>query len=131
MKDEPVKLDFGASYGLKTAKAAALPDVDIEEFTAQPITQTQVSKVVQAKVSELEYCWLRLPASKRVAASTNLRLLVEASGTVAGAFAEGTLPAGVGACIEKLASRWTFPAADAGCEIEHALSFNAKSDALR
>ena len=134
VKELPVKFNFGEDYVLGP-KAAAAPSGEIEEvFVARSVTESQVAKVIQERAAELEYCWLRVPAAKRVAASANLKLMIEASGGVAGVFVEGALPRGVDACIEKVATRWAFPAADAGCEVEHALSLNnasAKTDALR
>lgn len=130
VKDAEVKFNFGADYALG-AKTMATPDVEEETFVAMSITQTQALKVVADKTAELEYCWLRVPAAKRTASSAALTLMIEPSGAVAGAFIEGTLPAGVATCIEKVAARWTFPAADAGAEIEHPLSFNGKTDTLK
>ncbi len=130
VKDAEVKFNFGADYALG-AKTMATPDVEEETFVAMSITQAQALKVVADKTSELEYCWLRVPAAKRTASSAALTLMIEPSGAVAGAFIEGTLPAGVATCIEKIAARWTFPAADAGAEIEHSLSFNGKTDTLK
>lgn len=131
VKEKAIKFNFGEDYVL-APKAATAPSGEVEEvFEAQTVNQAQVSKVVQERIADLEYCWLRIPAARRVAGSANLKLMIEANGAVAGAFVDGSLPAGVGACIEKLAARWAFPVADAGCEIEHAISLNTKSDTLR
>ena len=124
------KLDFGESYILG-ARTSAEPTSSEPTNGAKSVSDSQVGQVVRDRVEELEYCWLRLPASKRVATSATLHLAIEATGTVAGVTIDGTLPAGMSKCITAAASKWTFPAADSGCEIEHGISMGMKSDTVR
>jgi hypothetical protein len=79
---------------------------------------------VKSKADELEYCWIKLPAKQRVETSGMLHIAIEASGTVAGAWIDGSIPASVEKCMTDRAAKWTFPAADAGSEIEHPISFS-------
>jgi hypothetical protein len=123
------QLDYGQSYVLGARRAVEVT-ADTEKVEAKSISESAVSKVIKDRVDELEYCWLRLPAAKRVASSAVIHFAIEASGTVAGVDIEGTLPAGVGKCITAAASKWTFPSADSGCEAEHAISLGTKSDVV-
>jgi len=124
------KMNFGESYILG-GRDAAQPTVAEATQDAKSVTDSQVGKVVHERVEELEYCWLRLPASKRVATSATLHLAIEASGAVAGVTIDGELPVGMGKCITAAASKWTFPSADSGCEIEHGIAMGMKSDTVR
>ena len=131
LHEAPLKMNFGEDYILG-ARTSAEP-VSIEPGVQSPkgVTDSQVGKVVHDRVEELEYCWLRLPVSKRVATSATLHLAIEASGAVAGVTIDGVLPAGMAKCITAAASKWTFPSADSGCEIEHGISMGMKSDTVR
>jgi len=128
--EAPLKMNFGESYYLG-GRTSAQPTVAESTGDAKSVSDSQVGKVVHERVEELEYCWLRLPASKRVATSATLHLAIEASGAVAGVTIDGTLPVGMSKCITAAASKWTFPAADSGCEIEHGISMGTKSDTVR
>ncbi len=124
------KLDLGESYILG-GRVSAEPTAAEPTNDAKSVSNSQVGQVVRDRVEELEYCWLRLPASKRVATSATLHLAIEATGSVAGVTIDGVLPAGMSKCITAAASKWTFPAADSGCEIEHGISMGMKSDTVR
>ncbi|MBA3455831.1 MAG: hypothetical protein H0T42_22230 [Deltaproteobacteria bacterium] len=124
------KMNFGESYILG-ARTSAEPTSSEPTHDAKSVSDSQVGQVVRDRVEELEYCWLRLPASKRVATSATLHLAIEASGAVAGVTVDGVLPAGMSKCITAAASKWTFPSADSGCEIEHGISMGMKSDTVR
>ena len=123
------KMDFGESYILG-ARTSAEPTAAEPTQDAKSVSNSQVGQVLRDRVEELEYCWLRLPASKRVATSATLHLAIEASGAVVGVTIDGVLPAGMGRCITAAASKWTFPSADSGCEIEHGISMGMKSDTV-
>lgn len=125
--DEVSKLDLGLAYGLKTTRQAALPSVHVEDFEAKPLTENQVGSIVRERAEDLEYCWLRLPAKKRVVSAAILHLKIEASGKVAAVEVNGEMPAGVDKCIAQMASRWTFPAADAPSEIDHGIMLTTTS----
>ena len=122
------KLNLGLAYGLKE-RATALPDTtaDNEEFEVARLKENQVSAIVKERADDLEYCWLRLPSSKRVVSAAILHLSIEASGKVAAVEVNGDLPAGVGKCITQMAQRWTFPAADASTEIDHGIMLTTTS----
>lgn len=125
------KMDFGESYILGARTSAEPTSSEPTNDTAKTVSNSQVGQVVRDRVEELEYCWLRLPASKRVATSATLHLAIEATGAVAGVTIDGVLPAGMSKCITAAASKWTFPSADSGCEIEHGISMGMKSDLVR
>ncbi|MDB4961209.1 MAG: hypothetical protein JWP01_1208 [Myxococcales bacterium] len=132
--ETPIKFNFGESYGeglLNKTRTSAEPTSADPTLEAKSLSNSQVSKVVHDRVEELEYCWLRLPASKRVASSAVLHLAIEATGSVVGVTIEGELPATVGKCITAAASKWQFPSADSGCEIEHGIAMGTKSDMVR
>lgn len=130
-EEAPLKMNFGETYILGGRTSAQPTAVEPSRDAAKSVSDSQVGKVVHERVEELEYCWLRLPASKRVATSATLHLAIEASGAVAGVTIEGTLPVGMSKCITAAASKWTFPSADSGCEIEHGISMGTKSDTVR
>lgn len=129
--EAPLKMNFGEDYILGARTSAEPIAVEPGMQPAKSVSDSQVGKVVHERVEELEYCWLRLPVSKRVATSATLHLAIEASGTVAGVTIDGVLPAGMSRCITAAASKWTFPSADSGCEIEHGISMGMKSDTVR
>jgi hypothetical protein len=129
-KDIQVKGEFGADYTLGLRRGTEVVVGESDKAPARSVTESAVGKVVRERSEELEYCWLRVPAAKRTASSAVLKLMIEASGAVAGAELEGEVPAGVSKCITAAAAKWTFPAEDEGCEIEHGLSFNAKTDTM-
>lgn len=126
--EEVSKLDLGLAYGLKERKTA-LPDTaaDAEQFEVQRLNENQVGAIVKQRAEDLEYCWLRLPASKRVVSAAILHLNIEASGKVAAVEVNGDIPAGVGTCITRMAHRWTFPTADAATEIDHGIMLTTTS----
>lgn len=123
------ELDYGESYVLG-GRRTALPNADVETQEAKAVSDSQVGMVIRERVEELEYCWLRVPAKKRVASSAMMNLAIEATGAVAGVSLDGELPRGVDRCIERAVMKWNFPAADKGCEVEHPLSFGMKSDTV-
>lgn len=118
------KLRMGEDFGLKVDRAAAKPDCDEETFELKRVSNKEAVALVKSKSEELEYCWIKLPAKQRVETSALLHIAIEASGTVAGAWIDGTVPAAVEKCMTDRAAKWVFPAADAGSEIEHAISFS-------
>ena len=124
--DDVTTLDLGADYGLKKRRGA-LPDVHVEEFEAKSLTENQVGDIVRERAEDLEYCWLRLPAKQRVVSAAILKLSITAAGKVASVEVNGEMPAGVGKCITQMASRWTFPAADAPTEIDHGIMLTTAS----
>ncbi|MGE0400796.1 MAG: hypothetical protein AB7T06_29060 [Kofleriaceae bacterium] len=118
------KLDLGEDFGLKSARASAKPDCDEETFDLKRVSNKEAVALVKSKTDELEYCWVKLPAKKRVETSGILHIAIEASGSVAGAWIDGSVPAAVEKCMTDRAAKWVFPAADAGSEIEHGISFS-------
>lgn len=122
-KEQP-KLKLGEEFGLKTARASAKPDCDEETFDLKRVSNKEAIALVKSKSEELEYCWVKLPPKQRVETSAMLHIAIEASGVVAGAWIDGTVPAAVEKCMTERAAKWIFPAADAGSEIEHGVSFS-------
>lgn len=122
-KEQP-KLKLGDDFGLKSARASAKPDVDEETFELKTVSNKEAIALVKTKSEELEYCWIKLPPKQRVETSAILHIAIEASGLVAGAWIDGTVPAAVEKCMTDRAAKWIFPAADAGSEIEHGISFS-------
>jgi hypothetical protein len=126
-KTEKVDLDFGEGFVMKHESAqreTERPDVDEETFEAKGVSNKAAIALVKSKSDELEYCWMKLPAKQRTSTSASLHIAIEASGAVAGAWVDGSVPASGEKCLSERAAKWVFPAADAGSEIEHALSFS-------
>ena len=124
--DEVSKLNLGLAYGLK-ARKIEVPDTDEETFKAEGLKENQINAIVRERADDLEYCWLRLPPSKRVVSAAILHLSIEASGKVAAVEVNGDMPAGVGKCISQMAGRWTFPVADTASEIDHGIMLTTTS----
>ena len=122
-KEQP-KLNLGEEFGLRSARASAKPECDEETFDLKRVSNKDAVALVKTKSDELEYCWVKLPAKQRVETSAMLHIAIEASGAVAGAWIDGSIPAAVEKCMVDRASKWIFPAADAGSEIEHGISFS-------
>jgi hypothetical protein len=127
VKDIEVKGETGEDFVLGMRRATEVAVDDADKAPVRSVGETAVAKVVSERAEELEYCWLRVPAAKRTASSAMLKLMIEASGSVVFAELDGDVPAGVSKCVTAAASKWTFPAADEGCEVEHGLSFNANT----
>lgn len=122
-KEQP-KLKMGDDFGLKSARASAKPECDEETFELKKVSNKEAVALVKSKSEELEYCWVKLPPKQRVETSAVLHIAIEASGVVAGAWIDGAVPAAVEKCMTDRAAKWIFPAADAGSEIEHGISFS-------
>ncbi len=118
------KLKLGEEFGLRSDRASAKPDCDEETFDLRRVSNKEAVALVKTKADELEYCWVKLPPKQRIETSAMLHIAIEASGIVAGAWIDGTVPAAVEKCMTDRASKWIFPAADAGSEIEHGVSFS-------
>lgn len=125
-------LDLGNDFGLKKrATALPTPEIDTEQFEAKSLTENQVGDIVRERAEELEYCWLRLPAKQRVVSAAILHLEIAGSGKVTAIEVNGDMPAGVDKCITKMASRWTFPAADAPTSVDHGIMLTTASQKVR
>lgn len=92
---------------------------------AQKLSNADAGEVIKAHEGELEYCWNRLPASKRSAASAfTLHLAIDPRGKVTALSLGGDAPAALSKCLNTAAKRWLFPIADTKSEIDYPLSFN-------
>ncbi len=129
---DPAPKDLtGGTYELGARRSAEPAVGAARGIKPKSADTTELAEVIRNHRDEIEYCWLRVPAKKRVAASATMQLAIEASGAVAGVTFDGELPAGVEPCIEKFALKWTFPAADGGSIVEHAITLDATSDTLK
>src|SRR5688500_13356343 len=115
------KLNLGDSYGLK-ARKNTLPKADVERAATVTLNENQMTSVIKEHLDEVQYCWMRVPRGKRAVSAAILVLAVEPIGSVKSVEVNGDLPAGVAKCIEKVASRWLFPATDAAAEISHGIT---------
>jgi hypothetical protein len=115
------KLDLGESYGLK-ARKTALPKADVDRADVVTLSENQMTRVIKDHLDEVQYCWMRVPRGKRAVAAAILVLAIEPIGRVKSVEINGDLPAGVATCIQKVASRWLFPATDAAAEISHGIT---------
>ena len=128
--DEISKLNLGLGYGLKP-RTVEVPETDAETFEAKGLKENQVTAIVRERSEDLEYCWLKLPPSKRVVSAAILHLSIGTTGKVATVEVNGDLPAGVGKCITQMAGRWAFPAADVASEIDHGIMLTTTSQKIR
>lgn len=119
------QLNYGTSFGLK-ARDATPPKAAEQDPIIQikSLTDSQANKVVKDKLVDVENCWLKLPAAKRVTSSATLHLAVE-NGMVVEARVDGALPKGVAACITAATDRWAFPVTDARSEVEQGIVLTA------
>jgi hypothetical protein len=114
---------FGDGYELKGRSSSGPRVVDtsmVRSLSERP------NRVLGDRLDDLEVCWLRLPASKRVTSAATLRVTIEAAGHVTAARVDGELPAGVGKCITAAAGRWSFPVADTRAEVEHGITLTTR-----
>jgi hypothetical protein len=120
-KAAPKKPNFGDSYDpLSKGRSSSGPNI-VDTSVVRNVSERS-NRSIKDKIDDLEVCWLKLPAAKRVAAAALLHVTVEASGVVTASRIDGELPAGVGKCITGAAARWTFPVGDARTELEHGIS---------
>ena len=120
------QLNYGASFGLRS-RSAEQPKAAEQDPAVQikSLTDSQANRVVKDKLVDVENCWLKLPAAKRVTSSATLHIAVE-NGMVVAARVDGELPKGVAACITAATDRWAFPVTDARSELEQGLVLNAR-----
>ncbi len=122
---KPVKKpNFGDAFELK-GRSSSGPRI-VDTAVVRTVTEHQAGRVIKDKIADLENCWLRLPAGRRIASAATLHVTVEAAGTVTAARLDGELPAGVGKCITAAAGRWTFPATDGRTELEHGITLTSR-----
>lgn len=117
------KPNFGESFELKSRFASRPRAIDP---TIVKNVEVQSTRAIKDKIGDVEYCWLRLPANRRLASSAILRLTVEAAGHVSSVRIDGALPAGVAKCISTVAGRWTWAPEDSRSEIEHGVTLTSK-----
>jgi hypothetical protein len=119
------KLNYGSTYVLGAKHAVEKPLGETEPAAAlAKHVDSPLEAVVNGKISDVEVCWLKLPAAKRVASSATVHLVVE-NGMVTATNIDGKLPDGVASCITAATDRWAFPVLDAKAELDHALTFQA------
>jgi hypothetical protein len=124
-KPPPKKPNFGESFDLHARRTTQPRDVD--PATVRSLSEHQAGAVIKTRLDDLENCWLRLPAAKRIAGGATLRVTIEATGVVSSArISDADLPAGVGKCITSAAARWTFPASESRAEIEHGITLTTR-----
>jgi hypothetical protein len=123
-KKAPV-IRYGESFDLsRPARKAARPvDEDIMEIEYRTVSLAQVGKVIKDRAADLEYCWLRLPATHRKHETTALlRLSIHPTGTLASAEVLGQVPPACTKCILAQASKWTFPEADTLTTVDYPIT---------
>jgi hypothetical protein len=119
------QLHYGETFGLR-ARTSEQPKAAEHDPMIQikSLTESQANKVVQDKLVDVENCWLKLPAAKRIASSVQLHLAVE-NGMVVEARVDGQLPKGVAQCITAATDRWAFPVTDARSELDQGIVLNS------
>ncbi len=121
--DAWAKLNYGVGYGLKD-RHASRPKGDVEPVVELKTgTESLMTHTVENRIGDIEVCWLKLPAKRRVASSAIVHLVVE-GGSVTQAHVDGELPAGVASCITAATNQWAFPFVEGRSEVEHAITFH-------
>ena len=118
------KPDIGASFDPLKPRHAALPTADQEIAAKGVVTERQVDQKVKDRSDDLEYCWLRVPAGKRISTTAIMHISIDETGLVSEARMEGELPAGVEKCMTSAAKSWRFAVTGSKCELEHAFTLN-------
>lgn len=115
--------DAGDSFALgRPSRAAATPVGDAAPIVElRGLSTAQVGAVVKAKRTDLEACWLRVPAAQRGATTAVLRFAIDATGEVTSADVAG-VPDTARGCIAAAAASWTFPAADIATDADYAIA---------
>jgi hypothetical protein len=93
------------------------------QMEAQTVSAAQAGAVIKGHGGDLEYCWHRVPASKRDASAFTLHLTIDARGAVTSMSLGGDAPAQLSTCLSSASKRWEFPTADTTSEIDYPLSF--------
>ena len=120
------QLNYGETFGLRSRNSEQPKAAEHDPVVQiKSLTESQANKVVNDKLVDVENCWLKLPAAKRVTTSATLHLAVE-NGMVVAARVDGELPKGVAQCITAATDRWAFPVTDSRSELEQGIVLNAR-----
>ncbi len=118
------KRNYGEGYDPLKPRSARHPRV-ADTPSVRPVIESERAhangRSLYDKVRDVEYCWLRVPARRRVATSATLHVTVEPMGNVSSVRVDGELPRGVARCMSKVGSRWRFAVADTRSELEQAI----------
>ena len=119
------QLNYGTTYALRSRNSEMPKSAEQDPIVQiKSLTESQANKVVKDKLVDVENCWLKLPAAKRITSSATLHLAVE-NGMVVAARVDGELPKGVASCITAATDRWAFPVTDSRSELEQGIVLNA------
>jgi hypothetical protein len=118
------KLNCGESYVLGARKNQV--PVAEEQPKQKSLTDAQIANVVNSHLSEVQYCWNRLPAKQRAQdASIVLALSIAPKGDIVDKTLIGDAPAEVKACVGDAIGRWAFPAVELASDIEYPISLHS------
>ena len=124
VKEQAVKFNFGTDTSSACARPPRSPPTrrrTPRSRSPRPRSRRSSARRWTSSSTAGCACPPRNAPRRRRSSTSRLR-----PGTVALASVEGDLPAGVAKCITAAANKWTFPSADAGCEIDHGISLNAR-----
>jgi hypothetical protein len=111
------------------AHRTATPRAEMkQEVLAKPrtLTDSQVAWVVNSRLDDVEYCWMKLPATKRVDTTAMFKFSVAPNGSVGNVELADGVPAEAQKCMVQLASQWTFPTTEAQSEVEYPVALRSK-----
>src|SRR6266850_4401651 len=104
------KPNCGDSFDLAPRHASVpRPAEDLAPTTpprAHTLTDAQVGKVVQDRLTDIGHCWTKLPPKQRVEATAVLRLSVAPKGDVLDVMLGGDVPTGARQCMIAAVGRW-------------------------
>lgn len=117
------KFDLG-----RKSRDSLRPTDDTEvKMSAKTLSSAAVGDVVEERLPDLEYCFMKIPEKDRASEEFTLHLSIAAKGTVVSCSVEGDQDAAlIQACVEAQVKRWAFPQADAPTEIDYPLSLHVQ-----
>ncbi len=121
--EKPAAAKLGESFDILARRHETTVASDAEPtLKLRGLTENQVGQVTKSRLTEIEYCWDRLPTARRIDTTAVLKLSIEPIGSVAAIELKGEMHAELRKCITAAANRWRFPVTDAATEIEYAVA---------
>ena len=100
---------------------------DEVEMKPHTLTPAIVAPIVEDRLGDLYYCFMRIPRAERTDETFLLHLTIAPKGVVLDATVGGGKHAArIQACVKAQARRWVFPQGDAPSEVDYPLSFNVE-----
>jgi hypothetical protein len=112
---------LGTSYSLGRHTSDCPNAQDTERVIPKSLTRAQIATVVESHKGDIQLCLNIAPAAQRVN-NVGLSLSISETGAVSELALSAGVPATARSCISVAVSKWSFPAAETGSEIEYAIA---------